>query len=125
VPFIPVLIFPVIACQDGDALIDILLVKDIHHALLDGVNEPSRELQSYCPGSLILPESQHGWENNKTDTDQACARGLLSAYLLVEKSAGTRLDWTTLHASILTDGVRWIHLDLQDPPCGSSFTMAG
>jgi CBS domain containing-hemolysin-like protein len=50
--------FPVIDSRDGDTLIGILLVKDIHHALLDGVNEPWRELKSYCREPLIVPESQ-------------------------------------------------------------------
>lgn len=50
--------FPVVDSRDGDLLIGILLVKDIYHALLDGVQEPWRELPSYCREPLIVTESQ-------------------------------------------------------------------
>ncbi len=50
--------FPVINSQDGDLLVGILLVKDIYHALLDGVQEPWRDLKSYCRDPLIVTESQ-------------------------------------------------------------------
>lgn len=50
--------FPVIDSQEGDALIGILLVKDIYLALLDDVKEPWRELRPFCREPLIVPESQ-------------------------------------------------------------------
>lgn len=50
--------FPVIDSQEGNLLVGILLVKDIYHALLDGVREPWQELKAFCREPLIVPESQ-------------------------------------------------------------------
>ncbi len=50
--------FPVIDSADGEAIVGILLAKDIHRALLSGEAEPWRELQRFAREPLIVPESQ-------------------------------------------------------------------
>jgi len=50
--------FPVIDSDDNEKIIGILLVKDIHRALLNGVAEPWRDIKTYCRAALVVPESQ-------------------------------------------------------------------
>lgn len=50
--------FPLIDSGDQDALIGIVLTKDIHRALLSGEVEPWRDLGRFCRPPLIVPESQ-------------------------------------------------------------------
>jgi len=50
--------FPVIDSDDNETIIGILLVKDIHRALLNGVAEPWKNVKSYCRDALVVPESQ-------------------------------------------------------------------
>jgi len=50
--------FPVINSNDNEKIIGILLVKDIHRALLNGVAEPWRNIETYCRDALVVPESQ-------------------------------------------------------------------
>ena len=49
---------PVIDGKDDDAVVGILLTKDIYSALLAGEKEPWRNLKKYCREPLIVPESQ-------------------------------------------------------------------
>ena len=50
--------FPVIDSDDNEKIIGILLVKDIHRALLNGVTEPWKNIKTYCRDALVVPESQ-------------------------------------------------------------------
>jgi CBS domain containing-hemolysin-like protein len=50
--------FPVIDSARGDAIIGILLAKDIQRALLSGESEPWRDLQKFSREPLLVPESQ-------------------------------------------------------------------
>ncbi|HPF13362.1 MAG TPA: hemolysin family protein, partial [Planctomycetota bacterium] len=50
--------FPVIDGDQGDAIMGILLVKDIHRALLNGETEPWLDLRRFCRDPLVVPESQ-------------------------------------------------------------------
>lgn len=50
--------FPVIDSDDNEKIIGILLIKDMHRALLNGVAEPWKEIKSYCRDALVVPESQ-------------------------------------------------------------------
>ena len=50
--------FPVIDSDSNESIIGILLVKDIHRALLNGVAEPWKNLKTYCRDALVVPESQ-------------------------------------------------------------------
>ena len=50
--------FPVVASERDEAVVGIVLAKDIQRALLNGEAEPWRDLQRLCREPLILPESQ-------------------------------------------------------------------
>jgi CBS domain containing-hemolysin-like protein len=50
--------FPLIDSSRDDALLGIVLAKDIHRALLRGDTDPWRELGQFCREALIVPESQ-------------------------------------------------------------------
>lgn len=50
--------FPVVDSDDNEKIIGILLVKDIHRALLNGVAEPWKNISEYCRDALVVPESQ-------------------------------------------------------------------
>ena len=50
--------FPVIDSNDNERILGVLLVKDIHRALLNGVSEPWKNLREYCRDALVVPESQ-------------------------------------------------------------------
>ena len=50
--------FPVIDSDNNEAIVGILLVKDIHRALLNGVAEPWKNIKTYCREALVVPESQ-------------------------------------------------------------------
>jgi CBS domain containing-hemolysin-like protein len=50
--------FPLIDSADNNALLGIVLTKDIHRALLNGEAEPWRNLRPICREPLIVPESQ-------------------------------------------------------------------
>lgn len=50
--------FPVIDTSNDDAIVGIVLGKDIHRALLSGEVEPWRELSKFCREPLTVPESQ-------------------------------------------------------------------
>ena len=50
--------FPLIDSTDNNALLGIVLTKDIHRALLNGEAEPWRNLRPMCREPLIVPESQ-------------------------------------------------------------------
>lgn len=50
--------FPVIDSNDNEKIVGILLVKDIHRALLNGVAEPWKDIQKYSRDALVVPESQ-------------------------------------------------------------------
>ncbi|MGB5396344.1 MAG: hemolysin family protein [Gammaproteobacteria bacterium] len=50
--------FPLIDSDNNDALIGIVLTKDIHRALLQGESEPWRELGHLRRDALVVPESQ-------------------------------------------------------------------
>ena len=50
--------FPVIDSDSNESIIGILLVKDIHRALLNGIAEPWKNLKTYCRDALVVPESQ-------------------------------------------------------------------
>lgn len=50
--------FPVIDSSDNEKILGVLLVKDIHRALLNGVSEPWKNLRDLCRDALVVPESQ-------------------------------------------------------------------
>ncbi len=50
--------FPVIESGRDDAIVGILLARDLHRALLEGESEPWRELRRFCREPLIVPETQ-------------------------------------------------------------------
>ncbi|MGB5776430.1 MAG: hemolysin family protein [Sedimenticolaceae bacterium] len=50
--------FPVIDGANNDAIVGILLTKDLHRALLEGEPEPWRDLQRLCREPLIVPRAQ-------------------------------------------------------------------
>lgn len=50
--------FPVIDSLDGEAIVGVVLVKDIQHAVLTGQQEPWRNLRELARDPLIVPESQ-------------------------------------------------------------------
>jgi len=50
--------FPLIDSSKDDALIGIVLTKDIHRAMLLGETDPWRDLGQFCREALIVPESQ-------------------------------------------------------------------
>ena len=50
--------FPLIDGNDNDALIGIVLAKDIHRAVLDGEAEPWSNLEQYKRDAMVVPESQ-------------------------------------------------------------------
>ena len=50
--------FPLIDSANDDSIKGIVLVKDIHAALLDGKEEPWVDLMQFCREPLIVPESQ-------------------------------------------------------------------
>ena len=50
--------FPVIDTSNDDAIVGIVLGKDIHRALLAGEEEPWRDLSRFCREPLTVPESQ-------------------------------------------------------------------
>jgi CBS domain containing-hemolysin-like protein len=50
--------FPVINGAQDDAILGILLAKDIHRALLHGQTEPWRNIESLCRKPLVVPETQ-------------------------------------------------------------------
>ena len=51
--------FPLIDSKQNDALIGIVLAKDIHRAIMHGKLEPWKDLSNYCREPLIVPEAQH------------------------------------------------------------------
>lgn len=50
--------FPVIDMADDEAIVGILLVKDIHRAMMAGEVEPWTDLKRFCREPLVVPESQ-------------------------------------------------------------------
>jgi len=50
--------FPVIDSDENGSIVGILLVKDIHRALLDGETEPWRDIPRFSREPLVVPESQ-------------------------------------------------------------------
>ncbi|MGD8416741.1 MAG: hemolysin family protein [Pseudomonadales bacterium] len=50
--------FPVVDSQDGEAIVGVVLVKDIQHAVLTGQQEPWRNLRELARDPLIVPENQ-------------------------------------------------------------------
>ncbi len=50
--------FPVIDSRKDDVLVGLLLVKDIHRALLAGEAEPWRDMARFCREPLVVPETQ-------------------------------------------------------------------
>lgn len=50
--------FPVIDSADGDAIVGILLAKDIQRALLNGQEAPWNDLKPLCREPLVVPETQ-------------------------------------------------------------------
>jgi len=50
--------FPVIDGAREDAIVGIVLAKDIHRAMLAGEQAPWRELQRFCREALVVPEYQ-------------------------------------------------------------------
>ena len=50
--------FPVIDSANDDAIVGILLAKDIHRALLNGQPEPWRDIRPLCRDPLVVPETQ-------------------------------------------------------------------
>ncbi len=50
--------FPVIDSSGDDSIVGILLAKDIHRALLNGQNEPWRDIRPLCRDPLVVPETQ-------------------------------------------------------------------
>ena len=50
--------FPLIDSNNDDALIGIILAKDIHRAMLQGESEPWSDLNRFRRDSMVVPESQ-------------------------------------------------------------------
>lgn len=50
--------FPVIDGGNDDAIVGILLTKDLYRALMEGESEPWRDLRRFCRDPLIVPEAQ-------------------------------------------------------------------
>lgn len=50
--------FPLIDSNNNDALIGIILTKDIHRAMLTGENEPWADLNRFRRDTMVVPESQ-------------------------------------------------------------------
>ncbi len=50
--------FPVIDSENDENIVGIVLIKDIHRALLSGEVEPWRDLRRFCRAPLTVPESQ-------------------------------------------------------------------
>ena len=50
--------FPLIDSSNNDALIGMVLTKDIHRAMLQGENEPWTDLNRFRRDSMVVPESQ-------------------------------------------------------------------
>ncbi len=50
--------FPVVDGEKNDAIVGMLLAKDIHRALLAGESEPWRDLARLCREPMVVPESQ-------------------------------------------------------------------
>lgn len=50
--------FPLIDSDNNDALIGIILTKDIHRAMLQGESEPWTDLDRFRRDSMVVPESQ-------------------------------------------------------------------
>ena len=50
--------FPVMDSENDEAIVGIVLIKDIHRALLTGEVEPWRDLHRFCRTPLTVPESQ-------------------------------------------------------------------
>ena len=51
--------FPLIDGDNEDALLGIVLAKDIHRAVLNGKKDPCTDLHKLCREPLVVPESQH------------------------------------------------------------------
>ena len=50
--------FPVIDSEESGAIAGILVVKDIHRALLDGEPQPWLDIKRFCREPLVVPEAQ-------------------------------------------------------------------
>ncbi len=50
--------FPVIDSLDGEAIVGVVLVKDLQHAVLSGQQEPWKYLKELVRDPLIIPENQ-------------------------------------------------------------------
>jgi CBS domain containing-hemolysin-like protein len=50
--------FPVIDSDKDDAVVGLLLAKDIHRAMLAGEAEPWRDIARFCREPLVVPEAQ-------------------------------------------------------------------
>ena len=50
--------FPLISSRSDDPVIGLLLVKDVHNALLAGEAEPWRDLKRFARKPLIVPDTQ-------------------------------------------------------------------
>ncbi|MCB1800717.1 MAG: HlyC/CorC family transporter [Gammaproteobacteria bacterium] len=50
--------FPLVDSRDDDAIVGIVLAKDIHRGLLHGREQPWRDLNAICRQPLVVPETQ-------------------------------------------------------------------
>lgn len=50
--------FPVLDGENDDAIVGLLLTNDLYAALLDGEEEPWKEINRFCRPPLIVPEAQ-------------------------------------------------------------------
>lgn len=50
--------FPVLDSANDDAIVGILLARDIHQALLNGEQEPWKDLRRFCREPMVVPEYQ-------------------------------------------------------------------
>ncbi len=51
--------FPLVDGNDNDALVGVVLAKDIHREVLNGAAEPWRDLEKFRRSAMIVPESQY------------------------------------------------------------------
>ncbi|MDH3761059.1 MAG: hemolysin family protein [Gammaproteobacteria bacterium] len=51
--------FPMVNGDKDDLLIGVVLAKDIHRAMLNGEDEPWKNLEKFRRSAMIVPESQH------------------------------------------------------------------
>ena len=51
--------FPLVDGKNNDALLGVVLAKDIHREVLNGATEPWRDLEKFRRSAMIVPESQY------------------------------------------------------------------